>query len=121
MADKTDRQARLAHLGNNLQDAAAREDWDRLGEQVRALFPALRALAAQGKLTDAESQLLAGYESLRDLPSTPPPRRRSAVEQLVSFYASTGKTAEAATWRRRLAVGKHLKAAHYNSDIIATP
>jgi tetratricopeptide (TPR) repeat protein len=61
-----------------------------------------RALAAQGKVIEAEFQLLAGYESLQDLPSTPPPRRRSAVEQLVSFYASTGRPAEAATWRRRL-------------------
>ena len=51
MADKTNRQARLAHLGNSLQDAAAREDWDRLGEQARALFPALRTLAAQGGLS----------------------------------------------------------------------
>jgi hypothetical protein len=51
MADASNRQARrarLTQLGNALQDAAAREDWNHLGEQARALFPALRALAAQG-------------------------------------------------------------------------
>jgi hypothetical protein len=58
MADKTDRQARLAHLGNSIQDAAAREDWDRLGEQARALFPALRALAAQGPWNAGERAVL---------------------------------------------------------------
>jgi hypothetical protein len=63
MADKTNRQARLAHLGNNLQDAAAREDWDRLGEQARALFPALRALAAQGPWNAGER---AALERVRD-------------------------------------------------------
>jgi hypothetical protein len=58
MADKTDRQARLARLGDALQAAAARADWDGLGEQSRALFPALRALAAQGPWTAGERAAL---------------------------------------------------------------
>lgn len=66
MADKTTRQARLAHLGNNLQDAAAREDWDRLGEQARALFPALRALAAQGPWNAGERAALERVRAQHD-------------------------------------------------------
>ncbi|MCS0629861.1 hypothetical protein NX786_11010 [Telluria mixta] len=69
MADKTDRQARLAHLDRlteNLQDAAAREDWDRLGEQARALFPALRALAAQGPWSAAERAALERVRAQHD-------------------------------------------------------
>jgi eukaryotic-like serine/threonine-protein kinase len=60
------------------------------------------ALAAQGKPTEAEPLLLAGYEGLRDLPSTPPPRLRVALERLVAFYAANGRSAEAAAWRNRL-------------------
>jgi tetratricopeptide (TPR) repeat protein len=60
------------------------------------------AFAAQGKPVEAQSLLLAGYESLRALESTPPQRLRAAVERLVSFYVATGKSAEAATWRSRL-------------------
>ncbi len=66
MADKTNRQARLAHLGNSLQDAAAREDWDRLGEQARALFPALRTLAAQGPWNAAERAALERVRAQHD-------------------------------------------------------
>jgi hypothetical protein len=66
MADKTDRQARLALLGNTLQDAAARQDWDRLGEQARALFPALRALAAQGPWNAAERATLERVRAQHD-------------------------------------------------------
>jgi tetratricopeptide (TPR) repeat protein len=60
------------------------------------------AFAAQEKPVEAERLLLAGYESLRQLGSTPPPLLRTAVERLVSFYVATGKSAEAATWRSRL-------------------
>ena len=38
MADKKDRQAQLARLGDALQAAAARSDWDKLGEHARALM-----------------------------------------------------------------------------------
>ena len=49
MADAIDRQARLAHvaslveLGDAMQAAASRADWDGLGEHTRALSPLLRA------------------------------------------------------------------------------
>jgi tetratricopeptide (TPR) repeat protein len=60
------------------------------------------ALAAQGQLAEAEKLLLAGYDSLRAVRSTPPPRLRLAVERLVAFYAAHGKADEATSWRRRL-------------------
>jgi hypothetical protein len=66
MADKTDRQARLAQLGDALQAAAARADWDRLGEQARALFPALHALAAQGPWTGVERATLERVRAQHD-------------------------------------------------------
>lgn len=66
MADKTDRQARMARLGNALQDAAARADWERVGEHARALLPALRALAAQGPWTAAERATLERVRTQHD-------------------------------------------------------
>jgi hypothetical protein len=66
MADRTHRQARLAQLGNALQDAAARQDWDRLGEQARALFPALHALAAQGPWNAGERTTLERVRAQHD-------------------------------------------------------
>jgi hypothetical protein len=66
MADRTDRLAPLAQLGNALQDAAARQDWDRLGEQARALFPALNALAAQGPWTAGERAALERVRAQHD-------------------------------------------------------
>jgi hypothetical protein len=66
MADTTNRQARLAQLGNALQDAAARQDWDRLGEQARALFPALHALAAHGPWNAGERAALERVRAQHD-------------------------------------------------------
>jgi len=60
------------------------------------------ALAAQRQPDEAEKLLLSGYEGLRDLPSTPPPRVRAALERLASFYAANGQSEEAASWRSRL-------------------
>jgi hypothetical protein len=67
MADMNDRQAQLARLGDALQAAAARSDWDRLGEQARALFPALRALAAIGPWTAAERAALERLRAQHDV------------------------------------------------------
>ena len=61
------------------------------------------ALAAQRNSGEAEKLLLAGYEGLRNVPSTPPPRLRAAVERLVQFYVANGRLEEAGTWRDRLA------------------
>lgn len=58
-------------------------------------------LAAQGDGT-GERLMLSGYDAMRDLPSTPPPRARAALERLVRFYEGAGRTAEAAPWRKRL-------------------
>jgi hypothetical protein len=60
------------------------------------------ALAAQGQAAEAEKLLLAGHDDLRAMPSTPPPRIHLAVERLVHFYATNGRSEEAASWRRRL-------------------
>jgi tetratricopeptide (TPR) repeat protein len=59
-------------------------------------------LAAQGHASEAEKLLLAGYEDMKDLPSTPPPRERTALERIASFYAASGKSDQAALWRGRL-------------------
>ncbi|WP_075794948.1 hypothetical protein [Massilia putida] len=58
MADPLDRHAQLVQLGDALQAAAARADWDRLGEQARALIPALRALAEHGPWNATERTAL---------------------------------------------------------------
>jgi hypothetical protein len=59
-------------------------------------------LAAQGQSAEAEKLMLAGYESLRGQRATPPARLRIAIERLVSFYDATGKSSDAAAWRKRL-------------------
>jgi len=66
MADKTGRQANMARLGEALEAAAARADWDRVGEQARALLPALRALAAQGPWNAAERATLERVRAQHD-------------------------------------------------------
>jgi hypothetical protein len=66
MADKNDRQAQVARLGDALQAAAARSDWDKLGEQARALIPALRALAARGPWTTSERAALERLRAQHD-------------------------------------------------------
>lgn len=66
MADAIDRQAQLARLGDALQDAAARKNWDKLGEQARALLPALRALAAHGPWNALEHAALERLRAQHD-------------------------------------------------------
>jgi hypothetical protein len=69
MADAIDRQARLAHvarLGDALQAAAARDDWDGLGEHTRALSPLLHALTAHGPWNAAERVLLERVHAQHD-------------------------------------------------------
>jgi tetratricopeptide (TPR) repeat protein len=52
---------------------------------------------------DAERLLLAGYQGLHDLPSSPAVRVRAAAARLVAFYSSAGRRDDAAAWRKRLA------------------
>jgi hypothetical protein len=69
MADAIDRRARLAQvarLGDALQAAAARADWDGLGEHTRALSPLLRALAPHGPWNAAERALLEHVHAQHD-------------------------------------------------------
>jgi hypothetical protein len=69
MADAIDRRARLAHvarLGDALQAAAARDDWDGLAEHTRALSSLLRALAAHGPWNAEERVLLERVHAQHD-------------------------------------------------------
>lgn len=65
-SDAASRHAQLTQLGDALQAAAARADWPRLGEQARALAPALRALAAHGPWSAAERGALQRLRSQHD-------------------------------------------------------
>jgi tetratricopeptide (TPR) repeat protein len=87
-----------------------REALDSVAQHPQTRFPWFKGeiqgtlgsiLAAQGKSAEAEKLLLAGYEGLRDLPSTPPPRLRVARDRVVSFYVARGRSEEAASWRSR--------------------
>jgi hypothetical protein len=69
MADAIGRQAQLtqvARLGEAMQAAASRDDWDGLGEHTRALSPLLRALAAHGPWNAAERVLLERVHAQHD-------------------------------------------------------
>jgi tetratricopeptide (TPR) repeat protein len=99
-------QHRSAEAVPHLRDAL-----DRMTERTPLRFPWFKGeaesmlgdiLAAQGKHGEAEKLLLAGYDDLQKVPSTPASRRRAAVERLVSFYAANSRTADAAAWRARL-------------------
>ena len=64
------------------------------------------ALLGQKKYADAEPLLLAGYEGMKQREKTIPEqgkiRLREAVERLLQLYEATGKTDEAAKWRKEL-------------------
>ncbi len=64
------------------------------------------ALLGQQKYADAEPLLLAGYEGLKQREQTIPEQGKirlpEAVERLVQLYEATGKTDEAAKWRKEL-------------------
>ena len=59
------------------------------------------ALAGAGESAEGERLLLAGYEGLTALPSTPPTQVRAAAERLVAFYVAAGRRDDAAAWRSR--------------------
>jgi tetratricopeptide (TPR) repeat protein len=60
------------------------------------------ALAGAGDRVEAERLLLAGYEGLNALPSTPPLQVRAAADRLVAFYVAAGRPQDAAAWRARV-------------------
>ena len=63
-------------------------------------------LLGQNHYGDAEPLLLAGYEGIKKrvkiIPKQGKIRLREAVERLVQLYEATGKTDEAAKWRKEL-------------------
>jgi eukaryotic-like serine/threonine-protein kinase len=64
------------------------------------------ALASTDDRAEAERLLLAGYQGLQAVASTPPVRLRASIERLIAFYAASGRRDDAAEWRKRLpAVG----------------
>jgi hypothetical protein len=74
-----DRKARLRQIGDALQAAGAAGDWQRLGEQVRALQGQLRTLAASGPWNPAER---AALQRLRQSHDTAARRVASAAQEL---------------------------------------
>ena len=60
------------------------------------------ALAGAGERAEGERLMLAGYEGLRGLPSTPPVQVRAAADRLVAFYVAAGRRDDAAAWRTRV-------------------
>ena len=60
------------------------------------------ALGASGEGAEGERLMLAGYEGLRALPSTPPVRLRASIERLIGFYTASGRREDVGVWRRRL-------------------
>lgn len=103
-----------ALIAQRRHDEAApllREAVDVIADRPPVRFPWIKGdaqstlggvLAAQEQSGEAEKLLLAGYEHLKNTPSAPPPLRRAAIERLVSFYAASGRPADAAAWRARL-------------------
>jgi hypothetical protein len=64
------------------------------------------ALLGQKNHADAEPLLLSGYEGMKQREKTIPEQGKirlpEAVERLVQLYEATGKTDEAAKWRKEL-------------------
>ena len=61
-----ERAAQLLRMAEALRAAAASADWALLGEQVRALAPQLRALAARGPWNAAERQACVRLRAAHD-------------------------------------------------------
>ena len=59
------------------------------------------ALGASGEGAEGERLMLAGYEGLRALPSTPAVRLRAAIERLIVFYTASGRQEDVGVWRKR--------------------
>ena len=68
------------------------------------------ALLGQGKHTEAEPLLLAGYRGMKEREASIPPggwiRLTEALECLVQLYDAVGKKDEAAKWRKELEAWK---------------
>ncbi len=58
-------------------------------------------LVATGRHPEAESLLLAAWQSLEGQPAVEPSDRQAIAEGLAALYATWNRPAEAALWRRR--------------------
>ena len=102
-----------ALIAQRWMDEAApllREAVDVIADRPPVRFPWIKGdaqstlggvLAARRDNAARPKLLLAGYGNLKSMPSAPPPLRRAAIEQIVSFYTAGGRTADAAAWRAR--------------------
>ncbi len=63
-------------------------------------------LTTQGRFPEAESFLLASYESLTKSQAESSPRTRLALQRLVALYDNWGRADAANEYRNRLADGK---------------
>ena len=79
------------------QTAPTRVPWYK--PEAQSLLGA--ALGASGDGVEGERLMLAGYEGLRALPSTPPVRLRAAIERLIVFYTASGRQEDVGVWRKR--------------------
>lgn len=72
-------------------------DWRRVlgGVELAA------TLAAQGRHSEAESLLLAAWQSLAGLPAVEPSDRQAIAEGLAALYTAWRRPADAALWQRR--------------------
>ena len=77
---------------------------DPLTFSTRSLVGA--TLLGQKKYVEAEPLLLSGYEGMHQrearIPSQGKPHFRKALERLVRFYEATGKSDQAAEWKKKL-------------------
>jgi len=82
------RAAQLNRMAEALRAAAASADWALLGEQVRALAPQLRALAARGPWNAAERQaglrLRAAHDAAFDAAAAASSELATKLQQLNS-------------------------------------
>jgi tetratricopeptide (TPR) repeat protein len=69
------------------------------------------SLSGQGKYSEAEPLLLAGYQGMKQLgdklPEIGKPRFQRAGDRIVALYAAWGKPEKAAEWRANLKAAAH--------------
>jgi serine/threonine protein kinase/tetratricopeptide (TPR) repeat protein len=92
--------------GTNSTDSRVGDTRSRLGGALLAVAvtdAALTAEARQTKLTEAESLLLGGNESLQQSRSVDSKYSRNALERLVHLYEAWGKPDKLDDWKQKLA------------------
>ena len=78
------------------------------------------SLLGQNNYAEAEPQLLAGYEGMKQREEKIPPqgkvRLTEAIEGLVQFFEATGEKDKAAKWRKKLPVTKSAEPAETTKE-----